>query len=166
MAEVNPYSSPTADGDVRHHEGRGSLGVRVSRFITSVRRPSVLLSLFAVLHFSVSMLCWSFAVPIGVSFRFGPSDWAIVLWEATPAILFLLFSIVSLVRSYRRKRFALTIIGLVYVASIVSFCYDVAMERSQMQVGIATAEYWNSGGSKNTYFTWWWYNDSWLRRRN
>ena len=163
---MNPYSSPAADDGARHHEDRDSLGVRESRFITSVLRPSVLLSLFAVLHFSGSMLFWSLGVCIGINLHFGPAAWASVLWGAAPAILLMLFSIVSLVRSYHRKRFASTMIGFVYVASILSFCYDVAMERSQMQVGIATAEYWNSGGSKNTYFTWWWYSDSWFRRRN
>jgi hypothetical protein len=39
----------------------------------------------------------------------------------------------------------------------------VTHQRSQIQVGIAPIEYWQNGGSRHTYFTWWWFEDAWLR---
>ena len=100
---------------------------------------------------------------MAIQFQIGIAGWLRILWQAFPAIALFLWSIFCLIRSSRQKKLAIIMVTLLYVISGCAFWYDVAHERSQIQVGIATAEYWENGGAKNTYFTWWWYNDGWFR---
>ena len=51
----------------------------------------------------------------------------------------------------------------VLLLSALTCWYDISHKRSQIQVGIATAEYWENGGPPHTYLTWWWYSDGWFR---
>jgi len=136
---------------------------RPSRFADVVIRPSVILSLFATIHFAGSILFWSIGLIMAIQFSFGLAEWLGILWQAFPAIALFIWSLFCLFRSIRQKKLAITMVMLLYVISGCAFCYDVAHERSQVQVGIATAEYWENGNPKNTYFTWWWYNDGWFR---
>jgi len=146
--EIQPIGKPTS---------------KFSRFVRLLIRPSVVFSLFAVIHFGFSLCFWSIGGLIVI--RTGPTlaAWLMLASGAAPAIILFGVSIANIIRSIRKRRFAtVTIVGI-YVISACLFWYDVANERAQLQVGIATAEYWDNGGSKNTYFTWWWFNDGWFR---
>jgi hypothetical protein len=166
VADVNPYRSPSNRHRLRWGRRWERLDAWASRFAASVIRPSVLLSFFAVLHFLASLMVWSVGVVWGMRFGFDFASWIWLLGQASPAILLFVLSVVSLIRSLRRRRLASAMVILVYVISACVFSYDVATKRAQMRVDIAASEYWDSGGSEYTYFTWWWYNDRWFRRRS
>jgi hypothetical protein len=160
----NPCATPTATrkakGDAQRVEESDS---KFSRFVRILIRPPVFLSLFAVVHFGGSILFWSLGALILIRMGSNVAAWISLIWAAAPAVILFVLSITNLVRSFRARRFTtITIIGI-YLISICLFWYDVSNERSQIQVGIATAKCWENGGSKNTYFAWWWFNDGWFR---
>lgn len=50
----------------------------------------------------------------------------------------------------------------VLIAAIAFFVIDVHFGSWQLSTTLATREYWESGGTRHDYFTWWWYNDRWF----
>jgi hypothetical protein len=161
---LNPYAAQTAVVYPHGPQSRtASPQARFARFLHFFMHPSVLLSVFGVIHFGASLLFWL----VGSVFvlRIGPNSWGRLdfLWGATPALLLFAASVANLIRSIRRARFVLIAVVAIYIISACLFWYDVSNEHCQMQVGIAPAEYWENGGQANTYFTWWWFNDGWFR---
>ena len=160
----NPYTSPTViakanveSQPIDHSDSKFSRCVRI------LIRPSVALSLLAVVHFGASLCFWSIGGLIVIRTGSTVAAWLMLAWGAAPAMILFGVSIANVIRSIRKRRFAtITMIGI-YLISACLFCYDVSNERAQLQVGIATADYWENGGSKNMYFTWWWFNDGWFR---
>jgi hypothetical protein len=53
---------------------------------------------------------------------------------------------------------------LTLIAALAFLWGDVHFRRYQISVGVATKEYWERGGRKHEYFTWWWLNDRWFDR--
>ena len=78
-------------------------------------------------------------------------------------LLLLALSITSLITAIHRHRLARLLLLITLGASITSFAYDITRRRYQIHVFIATKDYWDAGGKRYDYFTWWWYNDRWFR---
>lgn len=158
-------SSNSLDATTSRSEGRCTTPYRPSRIESigdTLSRPSVLLSLLLVIHFCGSLLIW-FIVCARCHPPFTLSEWLEFLWPATSAVVLFSLSVIVLFRSVRESRFStISALFLCLLSASVSW-YDVTHERAQIKVSIATKEYWEDGGSENTYFTWWWFNDAWLR---
>lgn len=164
MTATNPYDPPSEKSvdDDRRRESRKR---RPADFISIMARPPVILSLFAVLHFTVSAYFWlDFAIRI-----VGPPAALNVtgyFWSATSTVVLLPLSVLCLVRSVRLKRWALSTIVAVYLISAGAFWYDVSQRRFQYTAlveerdvlrGEKQEEY---GGWINVYCTWWWYEEA------
>jgi hypothetical protein len=138
------------------------------RFLAGLSRLPVFLSIFAALHFAVSLAVWGvgtweyfldFRPNLANGFR------AYLFWHTFPAVVLFALSVACLVRAWRRKRFALASIAAVYLLSGIAFAYDMANQRAQVEIGIATFEYWDQGKPARIYWTWWWFNGPWFNDR-
>lgn len=139
---------------------------KFSRFACTLLRLPALLSLLAAAHFGLSLFFWSAFGLIVIRSADVDAPWLWLTWGAAPAVFLFVTSLANLLRSIRNRRFVTVSTIAIYLISACLFWYDVANKRAQLQVGIATVEYWQNGGSRFTYLTWWWYNDGWFRRHN
>lgn len=163
MMESNPYAASSCD---KVHVGENRSTIRRWRGLTLRLQGSLVLSLFAMLHFAVSLCFWSVGVYDQITTNPGSIStgfFSYVFWNASPALALFILSTFSLVRAAGKRRFAFASACLVLVLSIAAFSYDVAHRQPQIKITIASRAFWDSGNSSEVYFTWWWYNDAWFR---
>ena len=155
MSETNPYTSPGAPAEE-------PAGV-VDRFVRFVLRPSLVVSGFLLLHFTASLVAWGVGVANVRHLRFTAEQTWWFLLDAWPTAVGFALSVLACWGAVGNKRFTKFVIVAIVLLSAAAFWYDVSNKRSQMQVTMATREYWEEGGRQHTYLTWWWYNDGWFR---
>lgn len=116
------------------------------------------LSLLAIAHYALSGWLW---IVIGYHGRksFTGDEYAQLLSLALPCAILLPLSCVCAWIVRKGRRGALELVLALYLVSAAAFWYDVSHSRWFMSAGIATTKYWAEGNRKNTYITWWWYND-------
>ena len=151
----HPYQPPGSEG----LESDSLL----DQMVAVAKMPSGVLSSCLLLHFAFSLYCWLLGLRICISYGISLIETLTFLADGWPALLLFALSVGALRKSVRRKRFAMSASIGVLLLSIAAFCYDVSNENSQLQVNIATVEYWENGGWEHMYFTWYWFNDAWLR---
>ena len=84
------------------------------------------------------------------------------LLPAAPAFVLCGLSIGVFLLALRGSGIARRWLVLQIVFAIAFFATDIYFQRYQIEVGIATRDYWDNGGYKHHYFTWWWFNDRWF----
>ncbi len=131
------------------------------------KRARTLIIWFAALplvHFAFSVAIWT--IVFGNELRLGGNDihaMRYLFQGALPVTLLFWLSALTVLLASRGRRSAGVLLFVVYLASVGLFVYDVANKRCQIEVGIATAEYWENGGRARDYFNWPWLNDRWFR---
>ena len=68
-------------------------------------------------------------------------------------------STIAIVRAVRGRRGVLRRVGLMCLLAAAMFLVDVRYWRCQMNVCIASEDYWANGGQHEIYYTWLWFND-------
>ena len=117
----------------------------------------------AVLHYIMSVAIWWIVL---VRWEVTGDDLPRALWEALPAGVLLLLSLSSLVLFFISKFAAFKrMLVIVYAASVLFCAADVICDRHQISVCLASQEYWDKGGARRHYFTWWWLNDRYVGRK-
>lgn len=108
-------------------------------------RPTVLLSLVASVHFSISVLLFLSGVVLEYYGHRQDLVWKQWLWESVPAVLLTVLSFGGVVAAWRHRRYALPLVAVLYVAAGLAFSYDVRNKRSQLSVSVASPKYWRGG---------------------
>jgi len=121
-----------------------------------------------IAHYGLSTVAWALTITREVQdgLRLDLLDLYLYLFApAAQAVLILIACCLAFLEAVRRFRRSIAWTGIILAASIASFSVDVAFERYQIAVCMATKSYWESGGAQHLYYTWWWYNDRWFQRR-
>lgn len=84
------------------------------------------------------------------------------LLPSAPAFVLCGLSAVTLALALHNHAVARRGAIFVLIAAIAFFVIDVHFRNWQLYTTLATREYWESGGTRHNYFTWWWYNDRWF----
>jgi len=119
-------------------------------------------------HYALPFVLWLGNLRIAVRDASGavPSDcYLLVLAPLAQCALLLSTAVVALVEAVRTFRRWLAWLVILLAASAANFAVDVAFERYQFSICMATKEYWDAGGPSHIYTTWWWYNDRWFHGR-
>lgn len=124
-------------------------------------RWPVLVAACLAVHFACSVGLWMLWL-----YRYSANHHLASFWQelrfqgsrCVPAVLLLLLSVLCLVAAIRGREAAHRLLWILVLASMAFFALDVIFNRCQIVVGIATREYWESGGRRDFYFTWWWYD--------
>jgi hypothetical protein len=139
--------------------------LRFSRRRLNWLGPLSVAASFALFHFSISLLAWVgfFALEYRNPFarRDIPSQLSSQFTCYLPVPVLFTLSAIAYWMAVTRRPAAWRLLTIVTISAIAFFSLDVFFERYQISVDIATNDYWNSGGSANSYFTWFWYNDRW-----
>jgi hypothetical protein len=118
-----------------------------------------LLSAALLAHFLISAgvwLVWLVGILLNPDMR---SDFIPSLQPSAPAFIFCGLSAVSLSLALRGHPAARRAALFVFAAAVALFMIDAYFGHWQLHTFIATKEYWDAGGRKHDYFTWWWYDD-------
>jgi hypothetical protein len=120
-----------------------------------------------VLHYSDGANAWAqsiwsdreYMASLGVYGKF----WDDVFVPAVQCALLLIAASIGLLKTLWGCRRVVVWLGIVLLGSVSAFAVDATFCRYQYSVDIATKEYWAAGGFSHVYYTWWWYNDHWLK---
>ena len=121
------------------------------------------LAVALAVHFAIASCIWMQTIAHDWT-HFAPSGALAVYWPDwfVPLVLGGL-AVACVVLSVARRRAGRRMLAVTVLAAVAFFAVDVRFKRYQFSVGVATKEYWDSGGPKHVYYTWWWFNDRWLR---
>ena len=127
---------------------------------------SALLSAVPLVHYAVSVGIWA-RYFVGVLCNPYPPPRFVdeLLFQApycASAMVLFLLSLAAYVLALKKRRAAWRLLIVIAVSTVVLLWIDVHFGRYQISIDIATVEYWENGGRKHEYFTWWWLNDRWL----
>ena len=165
MEGENPYSAPRDTAVEASRPKTRTTQNSIDRLIRVLLRPAVWLSFLATGHFAMAIVLWGVnAGEFLVDFRTSLEDgflWYVVR-RASPAVVLLAASIFCLIRAVRNQRCALASILGVVVVSGAALTYEVTHLPGQVEIGIATTEFWESGRPSRLYYNWWWFNNRWL----
>ena len=113
-------------------------------------------------HFGVSVGIWAQWIVGLLRNPYLRSELFPSAWSSVPAIVLCSLSGLLFVLALRGRPVARRGVLLLVAAAVAFFLVDVCLDRWQIWVSTATVEYWNAGGRRHEYFTWWWYNDRWF----
>jgi hypothetical protein len=129
-----------------------------SHFKSGTLRNVVLIGgLIGTLHLALSLYLWGHLVVIQMQVG-REVKWAI-LGCLPPLLLFVLWTAASWA-AWKRRTISGWILAAAFIASVGDFAYDAKTRNWQLHY-----ENYHAEGPQKTffYFTWWWYDESWLQ---
>ncbi len=151
----NPYQSPSEIDAADTAKGSVWTLIAVASRITANKwmlRSTVVLSAAGCLHFVLSFGLWVYYCN-----QYWPESPGELWWNTWHIVVLFMISLAAFILALCGRRHSLILLAVFFVASASAFTYDILNENCQIQVSVATSEYWESGGKAQYYLTWWWY---------